>query len=148
MIACQTASGKENQILYIVAYNALGTTRSETVAIPIDATDQPFTVEVLDETVAWTTVYSALLPNRNYLKNPAAAPMRIMFTANMPPIGLSIYRIRRSPSKKGLRSTPSVSRMLQQGPTSFDAQSERVKSKHGSMRVFSNGVIKAEFDER
>jgi len=145
----QTASGNENQILYIVAYNALGTPRSEAIAIPIDAKDHPFTVEVLDETVTWKAVDSAILPNRNYLQNPVAAPNSIMFTATIPPVGLNIYRIRRSQSKNSLRLTPSVGRKLQQGPTSFDAQSDRVKSNREIKRgdVFSNGIMKVEFDE-
>ena len=149
MIARQTASGNENQILYIVVYNALGQSRSEAIAIPIDATDHPFAVEMLDETVTWTAVDSALPPNRNYLKNPVAAPNSIVFIAkDIPPLGMNVYRIRRSPLKKGLRSTPSVSRKLHQGPTSFDAQSDLAKSNHGIMRsdVFTNGIMEVEFE--
>lgn len=123
----QEATKKEGnkEDIYIILYNALAKQRHEVVSLPIDSSSR-FVVEQLT-IEGWVTIDNEVMANENYAQVKWAASNLLFFEVELPPLGVSIYRVA-SLQDKQLSSAstnyPAVPRKLLRPSTQNDKEED------------------------
>eukprot|EP00804_Cyclotella_cryptica_P028863 CCRYP_008452-RC/>CCRYP_008452-RC protein AED:0.03 eAED:0.03 QI:1630/1/1/1/1/0.85/7/216/858 len=91
----QAASNDDTESIYVVVYNALSSSRSEVISIPVADTTGDYSVErLVNPPNDWVEVNRTLIPNAGYTRRPGAAQILLYFEASeLPPIGAHVFRI-------------------------------------------------------
>lgn len=117
--------GNNNEDIYIIVYNALAKQRHEVVSLPVDSSSR-FVVEQL--TVEdWVTIDNEVVANENYVQVKEAASNRLLFEAQLPPLGVSIYRVASFKDKQLSSASaihPAVPRKLRRTSTQNDKEED------------------------
>ncbi|KAL7554706.1 hypothetical protein ACHAWF_018221 [Thalassiosira exigua] len=148
----QVASQKGDEVIYVVAYNALAHTRSEVIPLPMDS-DADYIVEELNAD-DWSAVSSSLIPNPNHARSPSGAHFTLYFEAKeLPPLGASVFRVRKtvgpyqSIARRATESTPRrgdiPSRRLRTTP---NFPRDELLSQPEDDLILSNGALSVAFD--
>lgn len=122
-------------------YNALAQSRTEVVSLPVE-TNSPYEVEELQSGMVWSVVESTLFPNHNYTQSNGASQFVVHFKAsNLPPLGASVFRLRRP--EGDLTATPAISRRLIGSETAL--HQPELTHQEDDLTV-SNGILSVAFD--
>lgn len=120
-------------------YNALGRSRTEVIPLPVDSFSR-YEVEQLQDDMEWVVVDSVLIPNPNYIGTANAAKFVLHFKAGTPPLGASVFRVKRLENKLDIFPGVASSRVLaSSGDIDYLAQPD-------SDLTVSNGVLSLSFD--
>ena len=128
----QDASKDTGYDIYVAPYNALPSSRSEVLSIPVT---KDATYRVLN-TATGEVVESELIPWKNYAENDFSSNFKLYFNVeNLPPLGSHIYKIE----------------MIDMIPSSIQSKSlNEVRSLRSSKKeskfIVDNGMIAARFD--
>jgi len=107
-------------------------------------TNSPYEVEELQSGMVWSVVESTLFPNHNYTQSNGASQFVVHFKAsNLPPLGASVFRLKRPEGYFTTRGLIGSEPALHQ-PVNSD-HSEQLTHQEDDLTV-SNGVLSVVFD--